>query len=220
MWFFTEGYFYLAGILVLLLCFLVSKAQKRRNRKRESSALERIKTGISERLYTVCPTSEWRWVYCPIGIGKNGGIARIEVLYPTGKIETADVYVAQGGYMKLYPVECRELHVCTIASAPDAQDNHDDVYPVGADDLADWYNNVFITALMPIITDLSAKDELCLCISQKGHVCIGEPGDCELIHKYNSMPEVSLWDYVIEQLAENNLYAEVWNEEYLFISWA
>ena len=217
MWFFTDGYFYISMLLMLLLCFLATKVQQRRRKKREASALERIKTGICERLYNACPTSEWRWVYCPIGIDKNGGIARIEVLYPTGKVETVDVYVAQGGYMRMYPVDNRELHVCAVSSAPEKRGC---VYVTDRDGLDDWYKNVFIGTLKSLITDLNAQDMLCLCISYDGHVCANVPGDCEPIHKYVSMPETALWDYVIEQLAEENIHAEVWKDNYLFISWA
>ena len=204
------------SLLSAILSVCREKRKKSRGLKKEAAALERIAEEIGAQLYASCPESKWRWLCRPAGF-EIGGMGRIAVRYPCKTEIFVDVCISQRGYVELLVANVQRLSAKVLA-LPVVKG----IKPIDEESTAEWYESVFIGTLTGLIADLTAKDDMCLCvcISRDGRVYTGEPGKCAAILQFESMPDVSLWEYIIEQLAEKNLLAEVWNEDHLFISWA
>ena len=92
----------LTAIVMLIAFALTRKWNRKKIKRKEESALRGVAAGISERLYAAYPDSKWRWECRPVGFATNGGIARIEVVYPSGKHQFVDVCLSESGYMALH----------------------------------------------------------------------------------------------------------------------
>ena len=192
------------------------KRKKAEVEKRKTLALERIDAEIGAKLYNVCVESSWRWICRPDGF-ETGGMGRIAVRYPCDIIKevVVDVCITPLNKVELYVANVEKLSAMIFA--PPVIKG---IKPIDEESTIEWYETVFIGPLTELIDDLTKKDNLCVCIGNDGRVYTGEPGKCAAIYEFDSMPDVSLWEYIIEQLAETNLYTQIWNEKHLFISWA
>jgi hypothetical protein len=77
---------------------------------------------------------------------------------------------------------------------------------------------VLIDALTALIEDLNADGEACLHIGQDGKAYAEEGGDA--VYEFGEMPDAALWGHITERLGESGLFAEVREENCIFISWA
>ena len=200
------------GIAALRGVFSTLRAIRRKAKVRKKLALIDKEIGIQ--LYATCSDSKWRWICRPAGF-EIGGISRIMVRYPCDVDVFMDACITLQGNLELHIANVQRLSANTFELSV-----VEGVKPIDEESTAEWYETVFIERLTALITELVAKDELCLCISSDGCVYAGEPGKCSAILEFESMPDISLWGYIIEQLAERNIHAEVWNEEHLFVSWS
>ena len=86
-----------------------------------------------------------------------------------------------------------------------------------AESIEKWYNVSFSDRLKETITDLNAAGRFCLYIAQDGTACAGD--EQEKAGELGEMPNISLWDDVIERIIEEGLTAEIRGDK-LFVSWA
>jgi hypothetical protein len=169
----------------------------------------------------------------PVGFAVNGGIARIEVVHVSGKMEFMDVCLSVSGYMALHRINAVELTASssgsTSANFTDSVNVHESSMPntsqmTGAkpndeESVSKWYNIVLINALTALIDDLNADGEVCLHIDANGKACVENGGNNTVVYEFGEMPDVSLWEHITERLSRAGLFAEVQDENRIFISW-
>jgi len=232
MWIMTLGSVFLAVVLTLLIFTIMQKRERMKTKNKEESTLKNISAGICERLHVVCPDSKWRWVCRPTGFTVNGGIARIEVIYPSGKQQFTDVCLATNGYMALHVLGAVELTASDMGVTPASFDNlintdeaslsahKTGARPYDAESVVKWYNIVLIDALTSLIDDLNANGEVCIHIDRDGKAYVEEGGSNTVVYEFGEMPDVTLWGIIAEKLGEAGLFAEVQEGNCIFISWA
>ena len=217
----------------------IKREMEQEAKQKEVLALQGVAAGIGNRLHVIMPNSQWRWVCYPAGFTLNGGIARIEVVCSAGSQRLVDVCLAQNGYMALHLVNAVELTVS--AGVSDSANVVDEVVtaeaptsttaPIAAtaawsqESVGKWYNIVLINTLTALIGDLNAKGGLYLNIGQDGKVYTQECGSDDIgsiaiLYDFGEMPDVTLWGHITEKLGEAGLFAEVQDENRLFVSWA
>ena len=225
-----------SATMFLLLLHMVIHRRKNKNIKRKDElTLQGVTTGIGDRLHAAHPGSKWKWICCPVGLATNGGIARIEVLYVSGKQQFMDVCVSPKGYMALHLINVDELSVHDARS-----DSADFEYPVDTlrklelvgvapkvgiqphneESVGKWYNIVLINALTALIDDLNANGEVCLYIGQDGKAYVEENDGTTVVYDFGDMPDMLLWEHVTEKLGEAGLFAEEQEGNRIFVSWA
>ena len=69
------------------------------------------------------------------------------------------------------------------------------------------------------IDDLNAKNEVSFNVGQDGKAYVENGGNITVVYDFGEMPDVFLWGYVIEKLGKEGLFAEVREENCIFISW-
>jgi len=94
------------------------------------------------------------------------------------------------------------------------------VKPNDEESVEKWYNIVFINALTTLIDDLNANGEVCFYIGQDGKAYTENDNGNIVVSDFGEMPDISLWTHIIERLGDAGLFAEVQNENRIFISWA
>jgi hypothetical protein len=220
------------AIIAVIAAFSVAIARKHERRKakrREEQALNGIARGISDRLHAAEPGSKWRWVCRPAAFAVSGGIGRIDVVDAHGRQFFVDVCFSPSGYM--------ELHIpnVVVLSAADAQADFErpesephiptsptttGVKPNDEESVTKWYNIVLIDALTSLIDNLHAKGEVCLYIGQDGKAFVEENGGKTVIYEFGDMPDMDFWSHITEKLGDAGLFAEVQEENCIFVSWA
>lgn len=229
----------LALLLMLAITITAKKIRRRKDDVNEELALKRIVTGICERLHAAYPNSKWRWVCRPAGFAVNGGIARIEVADSSGEQQFMDVCLSSGGYMAVHVLnvfELAELNVSThikadehVADAEISAGTGPDTMLCDEVSITKWYNIVFIDVLTALIDDLNADGEVCVYIGLDGKAytdktCAAtsdtQTQSISVVYDFGQMPDVNLWEYIIEKLGAAGLFAEVQDENCIFISWA
>jgi hypothetical protein len=222
------------ALIVMIILFpviaLVQKHKRLKVKRKEESALNGISAGIGKRLCTAYPDSKWRWVCRPLKFIKDGGIARIEVMYSSGKHQFMDVCLATNGYMALHVLNVVELTVRKAESI--SLENLDEALeiPVSAsrthakpcdrESVIKWYNIVLKDTLFALIDDLNAKNEASVNIGQDGKAYVENSDSITVVYDFGEMPERTLWAHITEKLSEEGLFAEVQEENCIFISWA
>jgi len=217
----------LTSACILLFFIAMQKRKYMKNKKHEEKALGSVASVISERLYELQPKSKWRWVCYPAGFSVNGGIARIEVLCPDNLKMYVDVCLSAKGYMALHEAGAVELTgTSTQADSPEAEEEpaimpaiRKSIKPHDEDSVGAWYNIVFINALITIIGDLNAKGEACVYVNANGETYVEANGNIRTVYDFGELPGIELWDYIIEKLSEDGLFAEAQSRK-IFISWA
>jgi len=249
MWIIIAGIVFIAAVIMtsVLRIFVIIQKNSRKKASQEAIAkeelaLQGISAGIGERLYAAYPDSKWRWVCCPASFALNGGIARIEVVHPFGKEIFIDVCLSVKGYMALHVLDVVELVMPDIAiedsapvsfespvSAPASVSYETFVSaavpktgskPHNEETIASWYNIVLIDRLTALIDDLNAKGEVCLNIGQDGKAHAEANGSSAIVCDFGEMPDISLWEHVTDKLVTAGLFAEIQEENSIFISWA
>jgi hypothetical protein len=74
--------------------------------------------------------------------------------------------------------------------------------------------------LFALIDDLNAKNEASVNIDKDGKAYLENGGNITVVYEFGKMPDVTLWSYIAEKLVEAGLFAEVQEENCIFISWA
>ena len=234
MWILVAGSILAIAVLAVLVFAIVQKQRAKKAKRKEETALKGIAAGIAARLHAACPGSKWRWVCRPAGFAINGGIARIEVIDPTGNVGFIDACLSASGYMALYVLNVVELAASDAVMAvvsDDAKSAEDTVNitvppvpnanakPHDEESLAKWYNIVLIDSLTSLINNLHVEGEVCLYIDQDGKAYVEDDGGNSVVHEFGELPDISLWDSITEKLGIAGLYAEVREENRIFISW-
>ena len=220
-------------IVIVIIFVFVRKLQRNKMKRKEEAVLKGISTNICERLHVAIPNSKWRWVCRPSGFVLNGGIARIEVIEQSQSVSYIDVCLSTNRYMALHLLNVVELTTSElvvnnvnylnsdnitktiISSAPKT-----DIKPYDKESVIKWFNIILFDTLNSIIGDLNANNGVCLYIGKNGEAYTDVNGEKSILHEYGEMPDVSLWDYIIEKLGESGLFAENQNDDCIFISWA
>jgi len=215
--------------IMLLIFAIVQKWRLKKIANKKELALKSVAVGICERLYASYPGSRWRWVCRATGFAVNGGIARIEVVHSSGKQQFIDICLSTNGYMALHVANVVELTVSdtipTTAGYKNSVSATETAMPTAASKPLDeesigmWYNIVLINALTDLIDDLNAKGEVCLYIGQDGKAYVDENGHAIVIYEFGEMPGMALWGHITEKLGTAGLFAEVQEENCIFISW-
>jgi len=231
MWIIIVSSVSFAVILMLPVFAVVQKQRRKKIQSKEVQAIKGIGLGIGDRLHAACPDTKWRWVCRPAGFALNGGIARIEVIYPSGTQQFMDVCLGANGYMALHVLDVAELAASSVVSTADlgTSANADEVpgpaapnagaKPHDEESVTKWYNIVLINALNTLIEDLNADGEVCVHIDRDGKAYV-EDGGTSVVYDFGEMPDVTLWGYITEKLGAVGLFAEVQEEKCIFISWA
>jgi len=224
----------IALIAMLPVVALVQKRKREKAKRKAESTLRGVETGICERLHAACPGSKWRWVCRPVGFAENGGISRIEVIRPSGNQQFMDVCLSANGFMALHVLSATELTALDMdvnsrnvenfstsskTSAP-AVAQYSGAKPNDEESVTKWYNIVFIDTLTALIDDLNANGEVCLYIERDGKAFTEENGNPAIVSDFGEIPDMSLWTHITERLGDAGLFAEVQNENRIFISWA
>jgi hypothetical protein len=224
MWVILAGLIPLAALLILLCYVIIRRSKHDKARRKQEMALQGIAAGICERLHAASPGAKWRWVCRPAGFARNGGIARIEVAEPCGKLYFIDCCLAANGYMGLHVSNAVELAAKPMPIKKEA--------PVPAttpviskkpndeESLAKWCNIVLTDPLTALIGDLNAKGEVCLHIGKDGKAYVEDNGGTTTVHDFGDLPDMSLWGHIIDKLSEEGLFAEVNDDDCIFVSWA
>jgi len=227
-----------AAVMVLVLAAVQSIKSKNAKAK-EEKALTGVSAGISVQLYDACPGSQWRWECRPVDFATKGGIARIEVTDHVGSVRFMDVCLMAGNYLALHETGMVKLSK-PRANASAVSDNTDfenpatiteaitvqadapqmDIKPNDEESVIKWYNIVLIDTLTAVINDLNAKDEVCVHIGLDGKAYVDNGGGITVVYDFGEMPDISLWGHITDKLAEEGLFAEVQEENCIFISWA
>jgi len=224
------------SLTVALMLLIFAVMQRRRNEitnYNEYFALRSVTAGISERLHAAYPNSKWRWVCRPDRFAINGGIARIDVIDAKGEQFFVDVCLSSvNDYLALHISNAVELMASDTAatdneSQVNIEDNHlpsatplTGAKPHNEESVTKWYNIVLIGTLTALIDDLNAKEEICVYIGQDGKAYIDEINCIAVVYDFGEMPDTALWGYIIESLGKEGLFAEVREENCIFISWA
>jgi len=222
--------FFVVVLIFFSIAFIVRR-RKRAKAIKEKSALTGIEAGIKERLNAVCPDLEWRWECRPAGFAINGGIARIEVIYPDGTKAYMDVCVHVSGYLALHMANVVKLAKPKLPLQPtDTADSANDTVEVRVEantsersdkeSVLKWYNIVLFGALTELIGNLHAKGEMCLNICQDGKAYVERRGRDVVVHSFGEMLNIGLWGHIVEKLGDDDLFAEIREGNRLFISWA
>jgi len=228
----------LTATVMSLVFALVQKLRRRKNKNKEDSAFNGIVVGIGERLHAAHPSSKWRWVCRPADFATNGGIARIEVIDLSKNVRFMDVCLSIKGYMALHMSNVVELAAAntgedTTSTCVELETPEDEVEvpvlptspkadttPYDEETVTAWYNIVFIETLTALINDLNAKGEVCVYINRDGEAYIEDWDDGTIVCTFAGMPDVALWGHITDKLGESGLFAEVEEDNCIFISWA
>jgi len=218
--------------LIPVVIVLLAKRNRRKTQKNGEVALRGIEAGICEQLHNAWPGSKWRWVCYPIDFALNGGIARIEVVCTDGRQHFVDVCLSVNGFMTLHvsgaidftsadtfskPAEASPI----IAVAPKSSAlSASGTQPHDEETVGKWYNIVLIGTLTNLIDNLNASGEVCLHIGADGKAYTENGGNIATVYEFGEMPDVSLWIHISERLATAGLFAEIQNDNCIFISWA
>jgi len=217
---------------LLLVFAVVQKQRQKKIKHKEEMALRGIGLAIGDRLYSACPDTKWKWVCRPTGFALNGGIARIEVVYPTGTKQFMDVCLSTSGYMALHTLNVSELTASAVGSTANMESLADaekapvptapqtGTKPFDEESVAKWYNIVLKDALETLVGDIHAKDEYCLYIGSDGKAYVEDNNEISVIYEFGEMPDVTLWEHITEKLGAGGLTAEVQEGNCIFISWA
>jgi len=223
------------SVTALLMLLIFWGVQRRRISSaiyKEETATKTVAAGICERLHASYPNAKWRWVCRPAGFAINGGIARIEVVGVSEKPVFMDICLATNGYMALHISNVVELTSTdtgeTALSTQSLDDDGDasnvpsvkDTKPYDKESVMKWYNIVLINMLTTLIDDLNAKGEACIHIGHDGKAYVEENGGIAVIHEFGPLPDIHLWGHITDKLIEEGLFAEVREENHIFISWA
>jgi len=231
MWIVMTGSILVTIVLTLLVFTLMQKRERKRAIYKEEKALKGIGIGIGERLHATLPGSKWRWVCRPAGFALNGGTARIEVINPSGNMRFMDVCLFNG-YMAIHVANVTELTASGAGSTVDFETSANKgklplpiapsigIIPHDEDSLTKWYNIVFIDPLTTLIGDLHAREEFCLNIGIDGKAYVEDGDGISVVYDFGEMPGVALWSHITEKLGAAGLFAEVRENNCIFISWA
>ena len=238
MWIAMMVSIFLTAVVMLLIFAVMQKMKCRKIMKREEAALRGIVVGIGDRLHATHPGSRWKWICRPAGFAINGGIARIEVIYSSGERQFMDVCLSESRYMALHVMDVIELasldnahsSITDYESTVNTADTAGTPVPTAApmtgsmpydeESLGKWYNIVLIDSLNALIDDLNANDEVCLHIGHDGKAFIEENSRITVVYDFGEMPDMALWGHITEKLGAAGLFAEVQEENRIFISWA
>lgn len=217
-------------LLIILVYAIVQKSRRKKAKHKEEQALKGVALGIGQRLYAAHPNSKWRWVCYPARFATNGGIARIEVIYASGGRQFMDVCLSIGGYMAIYVLNVTELLAAEVADiannyassnlATSSVATNVAIKPHDKETIGKWYNIILINKLTALIDNLNASGEVCLYIGADGKAYAENNGDIAVIHDFGDMPDLALWDFITERLSKEGLFAEIQENERIFISWA
>jgi len=243
MWNVIVGTVYIVAITAVLMFLIFALIQKRKLTKtkiKEELALQGISAGIGARLHAVYPGSEWRWVCRPVDFVTNKGIARIEVRPSSNEKLLMDVCLNINCYMGLYVLNVVDLEELAVSVADIETDTALSDFDTLIDEEAfisaaapisspkphdeetvnSWYNIVLIDKLTALIDDLHAKGEVCFFIGQDGRAYVEDGDNASIVCEFGEMPDISLWGFITEKLSAAGLFAEVQEENCIFISWA
>ena len=95
-----------------------------------------------------------------------------------------------------------------------------EIKPDNEESLTKWYNIVLIDSLTDLIGELNAVGEVCLYINQEGKAYIEENSIISIVYDFGEMPDTALWGCIIDKLGNADLFAEIQEENRIFISWA
>jgi len=205
----------------------------KRSKRIKEMALKSVAAGICERFHAAHPGSKWRWVCRAEDFAQNGGIARIEVMYPSGTQQFMDVCLSTNGYMALHISNAVELTAADTEPTLTERENPENttetpvpatepktgVKPSDEESIIKWYNIVLINNLTNLIDDLNANNEVCIHIGQDGKAYTEDGGNITVVYDFGEMPDVTLWEHITEKLGEEGLFAEVQEGNCIFISW-
>ena len=224
--------------VVLLVLATVQSIRRKNAKAKEEKALNGVSAGIGAQLHDVCPGSRWRWECRPVDFATKGGIARIEVSDNSGRVRFMDVCLMAGAYMALHETGMVKL----AKSGADAREDsakadfestevetditvqadvpQTDIKPHDEESVIKWYNIVLFDTLTAVINDLNANGEFCIHIGLDGKAYLDNGGNITVVYDFGQMPDISLWGHIVDKLAEEGLFAEVQEDNCIFISWA
>ena len=228
---------YITAIVMLIIFASLQRRKRAKLRCNEETALKGIAACIGERLHAAYPGSKWRWACYPKAFATNGGIARIEVLHPSGKQQFMDACHSQNGYLALHVTGATELMpLGATPTAPVFESQADTMVSTEAplpisvpqpsaitcdkESAGKWYNIILIDRLTALIGDLNANGEACLYLGQDGKAYTEDGGSIRTVYDFGEMPHITLWEHITEKLGEEGLFAEVQENSRIFISWA
>ena len=227
--------------LTLMISTFVQKSRRKRTKRKEEQALKGMASGIGEQLHAVHPGSKWRWVCYPSGFAVNGGIARIDVVLPTGEKHFMDVCLSTSGYMTLHMLNVAELSTAENVPNPAGKESCIDEYvlpdtkeicyttdnvtstlikPHNKETVIKWFNIVLINNLTTLIDDVNAQGSVCLFIGKDGKAFVEDDSSTSIVYDFGELPDITLWDFITEKLSMEGLFAETQENSKIFISWA
>jgi len=146
----------------------------------------------------------------------------VELCSETHEVSSDNVLVATDERSEI------DAHSTTYGSLFDwldmDEDSESDVSSMGTkfhdkESVIAWYNIVFVGALTNLIEKLSEKGEVCFHIGQDGKAYVERDGIITIEHDFEEMPDMSLWDHIIDKLGEDGLFSEVREGNCIFVSW-
>jgi len=224
----------ITAVFMLFIFVFAQRIGKNKIKAKEELALKGIVAGINDRLHAAYPSSKWRWVCYPASFAANGGIARIEIIETHGYQRFIDICLTANGYMALHVINTVELTSLdtdsTLTNANSLVNTTEAPIvvssPTGAttkphdeESVTKWYNIVLIGTLTNLIDDLNAKGEVCVHINKGGKAYIEEDGSITVVYDFGIMPDVFLWGHVTDKLEDDGLFAEIQEDNCIFISW-
>jgi len=234
---------WMAGILVfsvvtlVLWCRCTGKQTKRQRRKRHAKslsiqtqiepqdehALAAVKAKICAWLFSICPDSKWKWVYCPANFAQEGGIAQIETT-GIGLYRYFDVCLCENGDMTMHVSQLCELHDSLVAPTqmPEPDNAHSpiasNIEKTGKEQAKDWYKSSS-AQLKSLVTDLHVMGHRALRIDTNGVAYIAVDGKDNAVGHFNRMPKMGLWGYVMDAIVADGLFVDSY-ENQLHVTWA
>jgi len=208
--------------VVLLVLATVQSIRRKSAKVKEEKALNGVSAGIGAQLHDVCPGSRWRWECRPVDFATKGGIARIEVSDNSGRVRFMDVCLMAGAYMALHETGMVKLAKsgADADTAVQADVPQTDIKPHDEESVIKWYNIVLFDTLTAMINDLNANGEFCVHIGIDGKVYLDNGGNITVVYDFGQMPDISLWGHIVDKLVDEGLFAEVQEDNCIFVSWA
>jgi len=236
----------ITAVLMLIIFSITQLRRRKKTKRKEDQSLKGIVASITQQLNVAFPSEKskqpddgapgikWRWVCYPAGFASSGGIARIDVVNPDGKQWFIDVCRAINGYMALHMSNAVEIATpvkdsisanvmapINITKVPERADtSNKGAGPTDEKGVSNWFNIVLMDPLSNLINELHAKSKLCLYISQDGKAYTDEDCKTAAVHDFGQLPDITLWDHIIEKLGGQGLLADVQKDNCIFVSWA
>ncbi len=173
-----------------------------------SSAELHLSHRITDKLQSAYPNATWRWKYAlSPGFVEDGGKARIETR-GTDEYNEAEITVDGFGRIGIEMIRSKSIN----EAIKDADEKADVTY---TSDVSVWYDVLGKKILTEMISELNAKGNKSLSVSEDGSIMVGE---AETVGSFPSFPSKNLWSK-LAQIIEGEGLRTVCNEASIEIGW-